>query len=118
VVTPCSVCHQTNWPVTAVRVEHAVLLSSNKSVRRTLVHVFGYADRRGYGHIVIERPSARTNGGAPIVIDPQNGRISRLDDYLGGDIIDVKGVRVFRIDDKDIVTDHAHEAIKPKKAAR
>ncbi len=94
------------------------MLSSNKSVRRTLVHVFGYADRRGYGHIVIERPSARTNGGAPIVIDPQNGRISRLDDYLGGDIIDVKGVRVFRIDDKDIVTDHAHEAIKPKKAAR
>ena len=89
------------------------MLSSNKSVRRTLVHVFGYADRRGY-----ERPSARTNGGAPIVIDPQNGRISRLDDYLGGDIIDVKGVRVFRIDDKDIVTDHVHEAIKPKKAAR
>lgn len=80
---------------------------------------FGYANQHEQGHIVIiERPSPRTNGGRPIVIDPQSGRISRLDDYLGDRIIDVKGIRMFRVDDKDIVRDHAYEIIKPKKAER
>lgn len=80
---------------------------------------FGYTNQREQGHIVIiERPSARTNGGKPIVIDPQNGRISRLDDYLERDIIDVRSVRMFRVDDKDIVRKHASEVIKPGKAVR
>lgn len=80
---------------------------------------FGYTNQHAQGHIVIiERPSARTNGGEPVVIDPQNGKISRLDDYLDRDIIDVRSVRMFRVDDKDIVRDHAYEIIKPKKAMR
>lgn len=80
---------------------------------------FGYVNNHEQGHIVIvERPSPRTNGGRPIVIDPQSGKISRLDDYLGNRIIDVRGIRMFRVDDKDIVRDHAYEIIKPTKAER
>lgn len=76
---------------------------------------YGYANQKEYGHIVvIERPSSKTNGGSAIVVDPQSGRIATLREYLSEDIIDIRSVRIFRVDNQRLDREHAHEIIKPK----